>query len=665
MAWFSGIQEKIPLPEEFLEIKGNLTEDEAHKWLVRYFKANIGIAARLILGIKLLPFQEIMIKGMFQRDYSMLIISRGGSKSFSVAVFVALHAVFEQGTKIALLSKTFRQSRMILQTIEEFASKPEAAIFRECMVGAPSHKNDEWSMKVGRSTIIALPLGTGDKLRGYRFKCMIIDEFLLMPQKIVEEVLMPFLSTNAEPEKRIKQKRTEDALIKQGKMREEDRMKFKNSKMICMSSASYKFEFLYKKYCDYINNIMNGFRIVKKDDGTEEKKPLDGTYFVFQIAYSALPTDLYDASVLENSKKSMSPAQFNREYGSQFTDDSSGYFSAKALNLCTYPEGSEETTELFGEPGAEYLLTIDPSSSEQETSDFFAMSVSKVLPNGKYQLVHHYGVAGGKLRHHIAYLYYILKNFNIKLIILDNAGGVTFIRAANESKLFQEAKLNIDLISNTDIKLGKTGPDEFRENITLFKKEFSSESASIKAYCIYFESDWIRFCNELLQKHVDNKSVLFSCGLDSNRSKYDHVFEALSNKKEIALLKITGDEDDDKAFGGSGAEDEEEDEKISKNVESAGARAQKMIEKQDFFILETKKQISMIEPRSTANGTITFDLAPEMKRQRGAGRPRRDLYTTTFMMTWAVEIYNAVKTAPEEEDHWGEYSGPLGWSGAE
>ena len=39
--------------------------------------------------------------------------------------------------------------------------------------------NDEWVMEIGQSSIRALPLGDGEKLRGFRFQRMIIDELVV------------------------------------------------------------------------------------------------------------------------------------------------------------------------------------------------------------------------------------------------------------------------------------------------------------------------------------------------------------------------------------------------------------------------------------------------------------------------------------------------------
>ena len=57
-------------------------------------------------------------------------------------------------------------------------------------------------------------------------------------------------------------------------------------------------------------------------------------------------------------------------------------------------------------------------------------------------LVHGYAVAGGNLKAHISYLYYLMTNFNIVMICIDNA-GYQFIDSARESELFKKSNINL------------------------------------------------------------------------------------------------------------------------------------------------------------------------------------------------------------------------------
>ena len=97
-----------------------------------------------------------------------------------------------------------------------------------------SKSNDEWLMEIGRSRIRALPLGDGSKLRGFRFHRIIIDEFLLMPERIYNEVIVPFLSVVENPTEREDLWNLETKMIEKGEMKEEDRYVWPNNKLIML-----------------------------------------------------------------------------------------------------------------------------------------------------------------------------------------------------------------------------------------------------------------------------------------------------------------------------------------------------------------------------------------------------------------------------------------------
>jgi hypothetical protein len=72
-----------------------------------------------------------------------------------------------------------------------------------------------------------------------------------MPEKIYNEVIIPFLSVVENPTERQEVYDLETQMIEKGKMKEEERRRWPNNKIIGLSSASYKFEYLYKIYQQY------------------------------------------------------------------------------------------------------------------------------------------------------------------------------------------------------------------------------------------------------------------------------------------------------------------------------------------------------------------------------------------------------------------------------
>ena len=148
---------------------------------------NIAFTSELFLGVKLFPFQAMAIKGMMVSDYSMFVFSRGMSKTFSTAIYVLLECLLNPNSNIGVIAGTFRQSKQIFQKMEDIISKPEASLIKEC--GFKITKGtDQWTLTLGKARAIALPLANGERLRGFRFNRIVLDEFLTIPEKIFNEV---------------------------------------------------------------------------------------------------------------------------------------------------------------------------------------------------------------------------------------------------------------------------------------------------------------------------------------------------------------------------------------------------------------------------------------------------------------------------------------------
>ena len=261
MSWESGNQ--IPRKKEFisneelLKKKGFLEEKEAKLLFYQFLRNNTTFATDLITGVLIISVFSIwLLKACWRQIIFLGVWSRGMSKSYTTGIYAVLDAILNQGVETGILSRSFRQSKMIFKKIEDIAAKPEAYLLKQCITHV-SKSNDEWVMEIGKSRIRALPLGDGEKLRGFRFHRIIIDEFLLMPERIYNEVIVPFLSVVQNPTQREELYQVESKLIEQGKLTEEDRYQWPNNKLIALSSASFKFEYLYKLYEQYENLIFN------------------------------------------------------------------------------------------------------------------------------------------------------------------------------------------------------------------------------------------------------------------------------------------------------------------------------------------------------------------------------------------------------------------------
>jgi hypothetical protein len=594
------IKEIKDVNAELAQLKGFLNDKEAKISLAKFLRANIGFTTELISGVKLAPYQEIHIKAFFNRNFNMCVFGRGCGKSFMAAVFCFLQCVFEPNTKILIAGPTFRTARFIFSNLEKIVDSPGAELLAQCF-GAKAKRNDQFEWQINGGSIVAIPLN-GEKIRGFRANILVLDEFLLLPEEIIKNVLMPFLVAPQNIKERMEIRELEDKLISEGVMKEEDRMVFENtSKMLAFSSASFTFENLYKTYKEWCEKITN----------TEKG---EATYFVSQMSYEALPEEMIDKTIIEEAQNGgASHSSFLREYCARFTDGSDSYFNAKKMEECTLKLGEKPHTLVKGNSNKKYILGIDPNMSDSPNADYFAMAVLEIDEEKKQAILVHTYSGLGNLKNHVAYLYYIMTNFNIVMMILDNAGADVFLSACNESELFKKHKLHINTF---DIDSDLEGVD-YELMIRNARGKYNLEDKKI-AFNQVFTSTFIRRANEYLQACIDYKRIWFA-----SRTASDEAFfnESVNLNIPIDLLKV----------------EEKKDWTILD-----------FIENQDDFIYQTKKQCALVEHSSTSRGTQTFDLPQHLKRSTSANKARKDNYSALMLANWAFKCYNDMMSQPEK-----------------
>jgi len=424
---------------------------------------------------------------------------------------------------------------------------------------------------------------------------MIIDELLLMPEKVLNEVIMPFLSVIKNPTERQETYDVETEMIKQGKLKEEERTKWPNNKIIGLSSASYRFEHLYKMYCDYERLIL--------DQNNQDKAHRT----IMHFSYDCAPQQLYDQNLIDQAKATMSQSQFDREFMAVFTDDSSGYFKVSKMMECTIPDGEGQSVEVVGEPSDEYILAFDPSWSESEGSDDFAMLLIKLnRETKKGTIVHSYALPGANLRTHIKYMAYLLKNFNIVSVVGDYNGGVQFLNSCNESSIFKNEGLKLKII-DADLD----DHQEYEKGLRDLKRQYNKENQTY-VFLRKPTSKWIRYANELLQASFDHKRIFFAgAAMNDDYNK--------QRKARIPIKKL----------------------KFIRNYEN-NSEPSKMIdfvEHQKDMMDLIKVECAMVQVSTSTQGTQSFDLPLNLRKQKGADKARKDSYSALILGNWMMNVF--------------------------
>lgn len=625
----------IPVKEEvnqkFLrELKGELTEEEAQRTLAEFLYHNLQFTVRITMGIVLRPFQVTILRGWFEKNYSLACFGRGMGKSFLAGVFVVLYAMFNPGTRILIVSSNFRSSRRILETLDAIAKKKEGLLMKQCFAQDLSRRNDifQWTLKNG-SALVCLPLAGGEGLRGQRANILIVDEALLVSRQIIENVLVPFLAAKGGEETTniLKIREVEDDLISKGLMKESERQKFKSkNKMIFLSSASFQGEYFHQIYLNYlkkIQGISEAKNIDNKDSG-EEDGP---SHFVAQMSYEVLlkiAPDILDKGIIKEVESGDVPQNvIDREYKAQFVNDAGGLFKMSRMNKCTIPDGQKPCVEIIGEEGAEYILGMDSNVSGSEIADHFAISVLKIITksNGKKigMLVHSYAACAVDLKDHINYFAYILEHFNIVYIAFDSTQGENsgFINICNESEIFKNKKINLLPI---DAEFGKEDQSEIVKQI---KKSYNLNQKRI-VQPQNFHSTFQNAAVDHLQACIDFENIVFA----GKSLAVDGQADAMS-QQDIGDIHKTH-----KQFAS----------------EKDGNPIYDFIERQDYLIDLTKYECSLIIVTVSSLGSRGFDLPTAYKKSKSVTRHRKDNYSSLMLANWALKLYLEMKELPDEED---------------
>jgi len=273
-----------------------------------------------------------------------------------------------------------------------------------------------------------------------------------------------------------------------GEMKEWQRTRFHNNKMIALSSATYKCEPLYQStYEEYLKAI-------------HDAKITGATHSVVRMGYKMAPGSMMDLNMIEQAQRSISKDQFDREYNAIFTDQSGGYFNIRDIMAATVEVGNEPKVKMFGDKDKEYILSIDPNSSAgSEDADNFAMSVFELEGGGSdaATLVHGFAHPKIQIKKVVEYFHYLMKNFRVVFVIVDNAGGPRFIETYN-SLVPAGDKLEFADLDFTD-----------EDTFNATRSNYDPSIKKIVYSQVFNEKGWIRDSNEALQGDLQHKNILF------------------------------------------------------------------------------------------------------------------------------------------------------------
>lgn len=165
---------------------------------VAFYRKNPHLFARDYLHLNLKLFQKILLIMMMVSDTMVFIASRGIGKTWLSAVFCVIRCILWPGTKICVASGTRSQAYAVIEKIvlEIKLNSPELAAEID---DKNSKLNNTQGILVFKNGSYIKVVTASESARSNRANIVLIDEFRLVDQEVINTILKKFLTQRRMP----------------------------------------------------------------------------------------------------------------------------------------------------------------------------------------------------------------------------------------------------------------------------------------------------------------------------------------------------------------------------------------------------------------------------------------------------------------------------------
>ena len=595
--------------------------------------------------LRLLPFQSVMLHMMWHKKFPMVLACRGAGKTFMIAVYCLLKCLLIPGTQVVIVSGGFRQAKFTFQYIDTLIKN--SPILQETI--RKYHPGNEFGvkfatdrvyLKVGHNTeITGIPVGDGTKVRGMRATTLICDEVASIDDEVFDTAIGPFLSVKADPAEaviaeqfiqRLKGLDANPAVIKMI----EDARRSHGNQLVLSGTATYQFSHFFRRYEAYNifassggdrKKIKEGLRCQSRDGTlTVPDEMLDRwgkiwkEYAVFKLPYHGMPPGFLDEDIIANHKAIMDDVIFGHEYECRFSKDTNGFFPRSIIDEAS-PGKSEPTLEfhyeLYGEPGYQYVLGLDPA----RWNDNFGLVVLKLVGTTA-QVVYSDSWNKAKWAESIRKIREVLRRFpNTVYIACDKGGGGDTI---------QEMLASAKYLEGEELPIIEIDPETEHKAIP---------NAQRILEMVNFHT-WAAPANHALKRDIIMKNVLFPGRLDDEVVLNNHAKRLLNeeefdmeNKEHLLVVEHLNQ----LIYG----KDNEDGDPVTLGVYREN--------------MELINELCTVIQTVTEKGTETFGLQKLTDQPDGLDVRRRDRYSALLLAAHASRVIRG----HGHEGHWGSTHG--------
>ena len=154
---------------------------------------------------------------------------------------------------------------------------------------------------------------------------------------------------------------------------------------------------------------------------------------------------------------------------------------------------------------------------------------------------------------------------------------------------------------------------DYDKNLRKLKNQYNKSTKNF-VFLRKPSSQWIRAANESLQAAFDRKKIFFAgAAMDD---EYNN-----QRKSNIPIKELKFINNDPNKSGG------------------VGARMIDFVEHQKDMMDLIKVQCALIQITTSLQGTQSFDLPPNLRKQKGADKARKDSYSALVLGNWMMNVF--------------------------
>jgi hypothetical protein len=348
----------------------------------------------------LFSFQKMTMCAMDDHIFTWFQACRGAAKSYGAARYCAAKGLTNK-IKVCFTAPTYRQAMHLFEYVvtileENYDSALPCNLQHEVKRVVRGSMRSVIELSNG-TEFVALPMGTGEGIRGERADILVVDEFFNMAKSMYQSHILPFLQGHKKA----------DGI----------------RKLILLTSAEFQDSFAFTVLSQRFLP-----KIVAEDILSERDPNYKRKYCVIDVNIDDVLASgyNYDLDVLEQTLAGATEEERQQAMYNRWIGISGQFFPGNLFDKMARPDIHIEHE---AESGFDYCMSIDVATAPPPKGDFFVVDVWKMLPERKKMaLVNSYWNKGLSSDEMASKIHHFNRKFGCSWIVMDKGGGGLYVR---------------------------------------------------------------------------------------------------------------------------------------------------------------------------------------------------------------------------------------------